>query len=467
MSSTVEILALEPDGATVRALHETLRRHNRAFRVTPATNPEAALAILDVRPVQIVLANLHTPGAGGFDFLSRIRERWPRLPVVVVSELDTARAAVQALKRGARDYLVKPLDPRELVQAVDDVARELRNAPEARKSRTIGSISFSDIIGDCDAMREVYEHIATVRNSKIAVFVGGETGTGKELVTRAIHRAGPRASAPFVALNCGAIPEHLQESELFGHERGAFTGATQTRSGRFEQAQGGTLFLDEVGELSAGAQVRLLRVLQEGAFSRIGGSTLIKSDVRIISATHRDLREMVAHGQFREDLYYRLIVYPIFVPPLRERGGDIRRLVAHMVAKYGADVDHPVEGLSPEAFGVIEAYPWPGNVREMENVVHRAMLLATGGLITVDCLPEHIRHGVSPSRLSTNLETGSSHGETPKLSLADAEKRAIERALDASGGNVTKAAQRLGIARATIYRKMQKLGVAHPRAGSR
>ncbi len=447
-------------------MHDALRRHNRAFRVTPASNPDAAFAILDVRPVQIVLADVHTPGVGGFGFLRRVRERWPQLPVVVMSELDTARAAVKALKAGARDYLVKPLDTAELVAALDDIARGLRSEPEHRKVRGIGSISFSDIIGDCDAMREVYEHIATVRNSKIAVFVGGETGTGKELVTRAIHRAGPRASGPFVALNCGAIPEHLQESELFGHERGAFTGATSTRSGRFEQAQGGTLFLDEVGELSAGAQVRLLRVIQDGTFTRIGGTDQIKSDVRIISATHRDLRQMVSRGEFREDLYYRLIVYPIQVPPLRERGSDIRRLVAHMVAKYGADVDHAVEGLTPEAFSFIDSYRWPGNVRELENVVHRAMLLAAGGLITVDCLPEHIRGGVSPSRGGIPDETHASQGETAKLSLADAEKRAIERALEASGGNVTRAAKRLGIARATIYRKMQKLGVSHPRSDS-
>jgi Nif-specific regulatory protein len=345
---------------------------------------------------------------------------------------------------------------------VDEVVRSLRTEPEHRKARAIGSISFSDIIGDCDAMREVYEHIATVRNSKIAVFVGGETGTGKELVTRAIHRAGPRASSPFVAINCGAIPEHLQESELFGHERGAFTGATASRTGRFEQAQGGTLFLDEVGELSAGAQVRLLRVLQDGTFTRVGGTDAMQSDVRIISATHRDLKAMVAAGEFREDLYYRLIVYPIHVPALRERGSDIRRLVAHMIHKFGPDVGHPVEGLTPEAFDCVECYAWPGNVRELENVVHRAMLLASGGLITKDCLPAAIRGDEEPRATVPRVEDLAP--DPTKLSLADAEKHAIERALEAAGGNVTRAAKKLGIARATIYRKMQRLGVAHPRS---
>ena len=463
MSSTIEVLTLEADGNAVRALHDTLRRHNRAFRVTPATNPDAALAILDVRPVQMVLMDLDLPGAG-FRFLDRLRDRFPQLPVVVTSARDSARAAVRALKAGARDYLLRPLDMAELVHSVDEIARTLRNEPERRKKRSIGSISFSDIIGDCDAMREVYEHIATVRNSKIAVFVGGETGTGKELVTRAIHRAGPRASAPFVAINCGAIPEHLQESELFGHERGAFTGATASRPGRFEQAQGGTLFLDEVGELSAGAQVRLLRVLQDGTFMRIGGADPIHSDVRIISATHRDLRQMVSRGEFREDLYYRLIVYPILVPPLRDRGSDVRRLVAHMIDKFGADVEHPIQGLTPEAFECVERYVWPGNVRELENVVHRAMLLASGGLITKDCLPPQIRGDVEV-RSSMSAEGMTAPPEAAKLSLADAEKDAIERALEASKGNVTKAAKRLGIARATIYRKMQRLGVAHPRSG--
>lgn len=463
VSSTIEVLTLETDGNAVRAMHDTLRRHNRAFRVTPATNPDAALAILDVRPVQLVLVDLDMPGAG-FRFLEVLRERWSQIPVLVTSGRDSARAAVRALKAGARDYLLRPLDMAELVHSVDEIARSLRNEPEHRKARSIGSISFSDIIGDCDAMREVYEHIATVRNSKIAVFVGGETGTGKELVTRAIHRAGPRASAPFVAINCGAIPEHLQDSELFGHEKGAFTGATVARAGRFEQAQGGTLFLDEVGELSAGAQVRLLRVLQDGTFARVGGSDPVHSDVRIISATHRDLKQMVARGEFREDLYYRLIVYPIHVPPLRERGSDVRRLVAHMIEKFGADVGHPVEGLTPEAFHCVETYVWPGNVRELENVVHRAMLLASGGLITKDCLPANIRGEGEERAVSVHPHDTLSQPETTKLSLADAEKHAIERALEASGGNVTKAAKRLGIARATIYRKMQRLGVAHPRS---
>jgi transcriptional regulator with PAS, ATPase and Fis domain len=314
-------------------------------------------------------------------------------------------------------------------------------------------------------MRSVYEHIATVRSSKIAVFVGGETGPGKELVTRAIHRAGPRAQAPFVALNCGAIPEHLQESELFGHEKGAFTGAAAVRRGLFEQAQGGTLFLDEIGELSAGAQVRLLRVLQEGTLVRIGGARPIDVDVRVISATHRDLRQMVGRGTFREDLYYRLIVYPIHVPPLRERPGDIPRLTAHFLNKYAGDVEHLVEGVSDEAQEMLERYRWPGNVRELENVIHRAMLLAGGGVITLDCLPESLRNGEARTVSRDTDETEASLDESTRLSLADAERRAIERALDASGGNVTRAAKRLGIARATIYRKMGRLGVLSRRNG--
>ncbi len=457
MSSTIEVLTLESDGDTVRSLHDVLRRHNRAFRVTPAPNPDAALAILDVRPVQLMLVDLDMPGAG-LAFLETLRARVADLPIVVMSARDSARAAVGALKAGARDFLVKPLDAAELVHSLDEVARTIRAEPERRRS--IGSISFSDIIGDCEAMREVYEHVATVRNSKIAVFVTGETGTGKELVTRAIHRAGPRAAAPFVAINCGAIPDELQEIELFGTEPGA--DATE-RVGRLEHAHGGTLFLDEVGELSAGAQVRLLRVLQDGVFTRVGGTNPISCDVRIISATHRDVQSLVADGSFREDLYYRLIVYPILMPPLRERGGDVGRLVAHMVEKFAPDVGHSVGGLSPEAFECIERYAWPGNVRELENVVHRAMLLAQDGLITKSCLPENIRTGRGLD--AAHGANGSGHPEESKLSLADAEKHAIVRALEVSGGNVTKAARRLGIARATIYRKMQRLGVAHPRSG--
>ncbi len=458
MSQTFEILALEANDGAARAMEETLRRHNRAYRLTVAANLDAATAILEVRPIQLLLANLHVPGTEGFALLERMRERWPALPVVILSSLDTARAAVTALKRGAADYLVEPIDPRELAASVDEVAKSTRTTPETRK-KAIESISFSDIIGDCEAMRVVYEHIATVRNSRIAVFVGGETGTGKELVTRAIHRAGPRAQGPFVALNCGAIPEHLQESELFGHEKGAFTGAAGVRRGLFEQAQGGTLFLDEVGELSAGAQVRLLRVLQDGTLQRIGGSRSIEVVVRVISATHRDLRQMVGRGTFREDLYYRLIVYPIHVPPLRERAGDIPRLVAHFLHKYAADVPRPVEGIAPEAKESLEHYRWPGNVRELENVIHRAMLLANGRAITRDCLPDAVRTQDAIGVSWDTDETDMSLDETTRLSLADAERRAIERALDASGGNVTRAARRLGIARATIYRKMARLGV--------
>jgi transcriptional regulator with PAS, ATPase and Fis domain len=282
-------------------------------------------------------------------------------------------------------------------------------------------------------------------------------------VTRAIHRAGPRAQGPFVALNCGAIPEHLQESELFGHEKGAFTGATGSRRGLFEQAQGGTLFLDEIGELSAGAQVRLLRVLQDGTLMRIGATRAIEVDVRVISATHRDLRQMVARGTFREDLYYRLIVYPIHVPPLRERAGDIPRLVAHFLHKYAADVPRPVEGIAADAREILERYAWPGNVRELENVIHRAMLLAGGGRITLECLPEFVRRLEAPSVSRDTDETDPSLDESTRLSLAEAERRAIERALEACGGNVTRAAKRLGIARATIYRKMARLGlIARP-----
>ncbi len=267
-----------------------------------------------------------------------------------------------------------------------------------------------------------------------------------------------------MAINCGAIPSEAHEGELFGHEPGAATGTKGEHEGRLAQAQGGTLFLDEVGELSPGAQVRLLRVLQDGVFTRLGGTQPIPCDVRIISAAHRDLQAMVGRGDFREDLYYRLIVYSILVPPLRERGGDVGRLVAHMIEKFAPDVGHSVDGLSPEAFDCIERYSWPGNVRELENVVHRAMLLAHDGLITKACLPESIRTG-RVADAGNGAPSGASHLNESELSLADAERHAIERALEASGGNVTKAAKQLGIARATIYRKMQRLGVAHPRSG--
>jgi DNA-binding NtrC family response regulator len=302
-------------------------------------------------------------------------------------------------------------------------------------------------------MQRVAQHVERVVDSDVAVCLFGDSGTGKELVARAIHDGGSRRAASFVAINCGAIPESLQESELFGHERGAFTGATQLRRGRFEQAHGGTLFLDEVGEMSLATQASLLRALQERKIVRVGGGAEIPVDVRIIAATHRDLRAEVQAGRFREDLYFRLVVYPIFLPPVRERPEDIPLLVGHFLRKLRDDVGRKVERVSPEVLDALSRYPWPGNVRELENVVHRSLLSCRGDELGLSDLPPEIQARALPSLPAA----GADDRRETVLPLRELERLAIERALAMTGGSVGRAAKLLGIGRATLYRRLATL----------
>jgi DNA-binding NtrC family response regulator len=382
----------------------------------------------------------------GIKVIQHLRARDAELPIIVVTaqrELETAVAAMQANER------------RELLSNV----RRLESALTERS--VLGSI-----VGKSPPMRELAQQVQRVLESDVAVCVFGESGTGKELVARAIHAGSVRRRGPFVAINCAGIPESLQESELFGHERGAFTGATQMRRGCFEQANGGTLLLDELGEMSMQTQASLLRTLQEKTIRRVGGSSEIPIDVRIVCATHRDLRAEVEAGRFREDLYFRLVVYPIHLPPLRERLEDIPTLVGHFLRALSKDVGREVHSISAEALEALGRHPWPGNVRELQNVVHRSLLACRGDEITLADLPPDIRELALPAILPQVHVSGANGNryvepsEEDIIPLRELERRAIQRALRATHGSVGRAAKLLGIGRATLYRRIATLDLS-------
>ncbi|MCC6876304.1 MAG: sigma-54-dependent Fis family transcriptional regulator [Sandaracinaceae bacterium] len=388
----------------------------------------------------------------GMEVLERLLALDPELPILVVTAERSVEAAVDAMRAGAYDFVTKPLDRRRLVPAVRRALerRALTESVHALRSELDGE---TRLVGESGPMRELGRQIERVLSSDVAVAIFGESGTGKELVARTIHDRGRRRAGPFVAVNCGAIPESLQESELFGHERGAFTGAVGQHRGRFEQAHGGTLLLDEVGEMSPATQASLLRTLQERTVRRVGGERDVPIDVRIVCATHRDLEQDVAAGRFRQDLYYRLVVYPLRLPALRERAEDIPALVGHFMRRLAEDTRRAPPRVDPAALEALVRYPWPGNVRELQNVVHRTLLAADGDRLELAHLPPAVRQAALPPAIRLPKEAEA----FPLLPLRELERRAIRRAIEATGGNVTEAARLLGIGRATIYRRLAEL----------
>jgi DNA-binding NtrC family response regulator len=404
----------------------------------------------------------------GIKVIQHLRARDAELPIIVVTaqrELETAVAAMQA---GAYDYVTKPLDRDRLLLAVHraNERRELLTSVRRLESALTERSVLGSIVGKSPPMRELAQQVQRVLESDVAVCVFGESGTGKELVARAIHTGSVRRRGPFVAINCAGIPESLQESELFGHERGSFTGATQMRRGCFEQANGGTLLLDELGEMSMQTQASLLRTIQEKTIRRVGGSGEIPIDVRIVCATHRDLRAEVEAGRFREDLYFRLVVYPIHLPPLRDRIEDIPTLVGHFLRALSKDVGRDVHSISPEALEALGRHHWPGNVRELQNVVHRSLLASRTDEVTLADLPPDIRELVLPALLPTVHVNGTNGhrfqepSEDDIIPLRELERRAIQRALRATHGSVGRAAKLLGIGRATLYRRIATLDLS-------
>jgi DNA-binding NtrC family response regulator len=413
----------------------------------------------------VMCLDLGLDDVSGLELLKRLRATEADLTIVVVTADHQPDTAVSAMRAGAYDYVTKPLDRERLLTALARAFERVTLLRRARHAERGESTEiFAEIVGDSAPIQSLRRQIERVLDSDIAVCVRGESGTGKELVARAVHFNGRRRKAPFVAINCASIPQSLQESELFGHERGAFTGALATHRGRLEQAHGGTLFLDEIGEMSPMTQASLLRALQENVVRRVGGMTDIPINVRVVCATHRDLEAEVAAGRFREDLYFRLVVYPIVVPPLRERLSDVPWLAAHMLHQLREDAQRDVKHISADALEALMGYPWPGNVRELRNIIHRAMVSATSDTIGIADLPAALRDRATPLAMAAQPGAPAPTSHVMRIPtpdeikpLRELERVAIAQALEACGGNVTQAAKLLGLGRATLYRRLAEL----------
>ncbi len=439
------------------------------YVVETSSDPEAAAVVAPEFHPHVALVDLAMPGIDGIELLSRLKADNPRLQVVIMTAYGSISSAVEAMRRGAFDYITKPFDNDELRLVISralGVAR-LEARVEHLETQLEARFRPENIVGTSGAMVDVFQRIAKVAPLDTTVLIQGESGTGKELVARAIHRHSNRKDGPFVAINCGAIPPNLVESEFFGHERGAFTDARERRRGRFEMASGGTLFLDEVGELSAAAQVGLLRVLEEGELIRVGGERSIPCDVRVIAASNRDLAEAASGREFRDDLYWRLNVVAFQLPPLRDRPEDIPLLIDHFLSKYSDEIGRGIEGIDEMALSLMAAHRWPGNVRELENTIEHAVALASGPLISAGDLPPRLRVGFE---VAVGTESPGAGGETEAgahdlhgavtRAQAAVERRMILQALDGTGGNRTEAARRLGVSRKTLFNKMRALGIA-------
>ncbi|MBI4264746.1 MAG: sigma-54-dependent Fis family transcriptional regulator [Acidobacteria bacterium] len=434
------------------------RLAERGFDVVQADSGERALELLDQFAFDIVITDLRMPGVDGGRVIESAVERYPGIVAIVITGYGTVKDAVDAIKRGASDFIAKPFQFDELMHVLQKAIEQRRLASENAylRSQLEERYQFGGILGRSRPMQALFQLLETVARSSSTILITGETGTGKEIVARAIHHNSPRRGHRFVALNCSAIPETLLEAELFGHVRGAFTGAVGTRQGRVEQAHRGTLFLDEVGTMSVALQMKLLRTLQEREFERIGDNQTIKVDVRVIAATNSDLARMVAEGAFREDLYYRLNVIPIDLPPLRERRDDIPLLVKHFLEKFAPGQAMHV---SQSAMRALMAYQWPGNVRQLENAVERAVALSAGRLeITLTDLPPEIQ--ATPHATAMPFVDFPEQGLDLPGYLASIERDLIHRALDRTGGNRNKAADLLRIKRTTLVEKLRRLGTA-------
>jgi len=426
------------------------RALKRSYEVHTAESGAAALEILSDTPVDVMLSDLRMPVMDGMTLMQRALANSPNLVCILLTAYGSVETAVEAMRHGATDFLTKPVNLKELELVLERVLRSQRTETENRQLREQLDSKFGmeNIIGNSPQMQAVFDTVRQVAGSRATVLIQGESGTGKELVAKAIHQLSSRNHAKFVAVHCAALSSSLLESELFGHEKGAFTGAAERRKGRFELADGGSLFLDEIGEIDASVQVKILRALEERKFERVGGQDTVEVDTRLIAATNRDLKQMVVDGDFREDLYYRLYVVAITLPTLRERVGDISLLLKHYLDEFNAENGRDVEGFSPDALDLLTSYGWPGNVRELRNVVEQAVVLSRGKRIGVRDLPAHIRE-IGEAGVSLPVGSGT---------LEDLEKQAIAQALKAAGGNRTRAAEQLGISRRTLHRKIAEYG---------
>jgi DNA-binding NtrC family response regulator len=455
MTAAVPHLLFIDDEATLRGLMAE-RLAERGFEVVEADSGERALELLDQFAFDIVITDLRLPGIDGSRVIEAARDRYPGIVAIVITGFGTVKDAVDAIKRGASDFIAKPFQFDELIHVLQKALEQRRLTSENAylRSQLEDRYQFGGILGHSRPMQKLFHVLETVARSSSTILITGETGTGKEVVARAIHHNSARRSHRFVALNCSAIPETLLEAELFGHVRGAFTGAVGARQGRFEQAHKGTLFLDEVGTMSTALQMKLLRALQEREFERVGDSQTIKVDVRVIAATNSELVKMVAEGTFREDLYYRLHVIPIRLPPLRDRRDDIPVLVKHFLEKFAPGVPMQV---SQGAMRTLMAYQWPGNVRQLENAVERAVALSAGRHeMEIADLPAEVQ--VTPEATAAPFVDFPDTGLDLPAYLAAIERDLIQRSLDRTGGNRNKAAELLRIKRTTLVEKLRRLG---------
>jgi len=448
MSKKPLILIVDDEKNTREGLSRALRDE---YAVATVENGQKALEWLEIHQADVVLSDLRMPGMDGMTLLSRLLTRDPRPILILLTAYGNIETAVEAMKRGAYDFLAKPvnLDRLDLLLKRALAERRLGDENQRLKAQLGSRAGFENILGTSAAMQEVFNIIRQAAPTRATVLIEGESGTGKELAARALHQCSPRAEGPFIPVHCAALSPTLLESELFGHEKGAFTGAHERRRGRFELADGGTLFLDEIGEIDAALQVKILRVLEERRFERVGGSQTVNVDVRLVAATNQDLKALVEKGRFREDLFYRLYVVNLTLPPLREREGDIALLAQHYLTQLAGENHKKEAGFTTEAMDALTAYPWPGNVRELRNVIERMVVLGTGKKLTVRDLPASIRPVRGRQRPAS--KAGSR--------LRDTERQLLEEALHRHGGNRTQAALDLGISRRTLHRKLNEFGL--------
>jgi nitrogen regulation protein NR(I) len=467
--SAAKILLIEDDPGIADTLQRVLVEEGH--EVVPCQRGDDGLALAAASSFNVVITDLKLPGLNGLELVRRLRDSQPRLPIILVTAFGTTETAIEAMKLGAYDYLLKPFDISQMLDLVRRAADSNRLASEPVILGEAGAARAA-LVGQSAPMQAIYKEIGRVASKPVNVLIRGETGTGKELIARALYQHSDRANGPFIAINCAAIPETLLESELFGHERGAFTGAESRRIGRFEQADHGTIFLDEIGDMTPSTQVKLMRVLQEKSLQRLGGKETIAVDVRVVAATHRDLETAIKEKQFREDLYYRLSVVVISLPPLRQRKEDIPALVRYFLQKYGPELGNAEPSITGDAIEFLEAQSWPGNVRELENAVRKTLLLAQG--YTINC--DHVRAAlnktggpaVSPAQsvgeYVDDLLAAARRGDITDAhtrALAMMERELFTRAIQQAHGNQAKAARWLGISRITMKAKLIQFGL-HP-----
>ncbi len=443
-----KVLVVEDDAVQRNILLEILE--TAGYEPTGFPSAEALIKVLGDAEAHVLLTDLRMPDTDGLQLLQQVKKIRPEIEVIVMTAYATVQTAVKAMKEGACDYLAKPFDKDELLVVIERALERstLRNENTRLKQLVAESVSFGNIVGKSPAMMQVFDIIQRATPLNTTVLIQGESGTGKDLVARHIHFNGPRKDKPFIVVNCAAIPESLVESELFGHEKGAFTGAEASRPGKFEAAHQGTIFLDEIGDMRAGSQAKLLRVLQDGTVERIGSTHGRKVDVRVIAATNRDLKALVDSGEFRRDLYYRLDVLPIFLPPLRERLEDLPLLVAHLRKKISEKLGKPAPTVAPEVLEAMRRYSWPGNVRELENVVEQMMILCDKDILTTRELPERFRQNAPQLSRFVLPPEG--------IIMEDLEQDLIRQAMERANGRIVEAAKLLGLSYKTLQYRLKK-----------